>query len=98
MDKAIDKLTSTIAKKNYLAMAGNIIPAIATTNAIIAGMMVMLAFKILNKRLEDCKTVGDFFAQKNMYRATLVYEVLTIMTFFWSRTRATWCMVAIVHN
>ncbi|KAI8355792.1 hypothetical protein B0O80DRAFT_385136 [Mortierella sp. GBAus27b] len=38
------------------AMAGNIIPAIATTNAIIAGMMVMLAFKILNKRLEDCKT------------------------------------------
>jgi len=38
-------------------MAGNIIPAIATTNAIIAGMMVMLAFKILNKRLEDCKTV-----------------------------------------
>ncbi|KAI7823790.1 hypothetical protein BC939DRAFT_397013 [Gamsiella multidivaricata] len=39
------------------AMAGNIIPAIATTNAIIAGMMVMLAFKILNKRLADCKTV-----------------------------------------
>lgn len=43
-----------------LAMAGNIIPAIATTNAIIAGMMVMLAFKILNKRLDDCKTVSDF--------------------------------------
>ncbi|KAG0311885.1 E1 ubiquitin-activating protein uba2 [Dissophora globulifera] len=38
------------------AMAGNIIPAIATTNAIIAGMMVMLAFKIINKRLADCKT------------------------------------------
>ncbi|KAF9155769.1 E1 ubiquitin-activating protein uba2 [Linnemannia schmuckeri] len=38
------------------AMAGNIIPAIATTNAIIAGMMVMLAFKILNKRIADCKT------------------------------------------
>ncbi|KAG0240324.1 E1 ubiquitin-activating protein uba2 [Actinomortierella wolfii] len=38
------------------AMAGNIIPAIATTNAIIAGMMVMLAFKILNNQLEDCKT------------------------------------------
>ncbi|KAF9095607.1 E1 ubiquitin-activating protein uba2 [Mortierella sp. AD031] len=38
------------------AMAGNIIPAIATTNAIVAGMMVMLAFKILNKRLVDCKT------------------------------------------
>ncbi|KAF9172262.1 E1 ubiquitin-activating protein uba2 [Mortierella sp. AD011] len=38
------------------AMAGNIIPAIATTNAIIAGMMVMLAFKIINKRIADCKT------------------------------------------
>ncbi|KAF9210363.1 E1 ubiquitin-activating protein uba2 [Podila verticillata] len=38
------------------AMAGNIIPAIATTNAIIAGMMVMLAFKILNKALMECKT------------------------------------------
>ncbi|KAF9920250.1 E1 ubiquitin-activating protein uba2 [Linnemannia zychae] len=38
------------------AMAGNIIPAIATTNAIVAGMMVMLAFKILNKHLSDCKT------------------------------------------
>ncbi|KAF8964605.1 E1 ubiquitin-activating protein uba2 [Entomortierella lignicola] len=38
------------------AMAGNIIPAIATTNAIIAGMMVMLAFKIINNRLSDCKT------------------------------------------
>ncbi|KAF9551989.1 E1 ubiquitin-activating protein uba2 [Mortierella hygrophila] len=38
------------------AMAGNIIPAIATTNAIVAGMMVMLAFKVLNKRIADCKT------------------------------------------
>ncbi|KAF9972829.1 E1 ubiquitin-activating protein uba2 [Actinomortierella ambigua] len=38
------------------AMAGNIIPAIATTNAIIAGMMVMIAFKILNNQLEECKT------------------------------------------
>ncbi|KAG0044685.1 E1 ubiquitin-activating protein uba2 [Gryganskiella cystojenkinii] len=38
------------------AMAGNIIPAIATTNAIVAGLMVMLAFKILNKRIADCKT------------------------------------------
>ncbi|KAF9583516.1 E1 ubiquitin-activating protein uba2 [Lunasporangiospora selenospora] len=38
------------------AMAGNIIPAIATTNAIVAGMIVMLAFKILNSQLHDCKT------------------------------------------
>lgn len=45
-------------KKKKIAMAGNIIPAIATTNAIIAGMMVMLAFKILNKALMECKTVS----------------------------------------
>ncbi|CAJ0768845.1 14710_t:CDS:10 [Entrophospora sp. SA101] len=39
------------------AMAGNIIPAIATTNAIIAGMIVMQSFKILNGKLNECKTV-----------------------------------------
>jgi hypothetical protein len=40
-----------------LEMAGNIIPAIATTNAIIAGMIVMQSFKILNEKLNECKTV-----------------------------------------
>ncbi|CAB4412123.1 unnamed protein product [Rhizophagus irregularis] len=38
-------------------MAGNIIPAIATTNAIIAGMIVMQSFKILNEKLNECKTI-----------------------------------------
>jgi ubiquitin-like 1-activating enzyme E1 B len=36
-------------------MAGNIIPAIATTNAIVAGMIVMLAFKVLSNQLGQCK-------------------------------------------
>ncbi|KAI9332370.1 hypothetical protein BDR26DRAFT_921761 [Obelidium mucronatum] len=36
-------------------MAGNIIPAISTTNAIIAGLMVLQAFKILNNQLSECK-------------------------------------------
>ncbi|KAJ3284951.1 E1 ubiquitin-activating protein uba2 [Rhizoclosmatium sp. JEL0117] len=36
-------------------MAGNIIPAISTTNAIIAGLMVLQAFKILNNQYDDCK-------------------------------------------
>lgn len=40
-----------------LAMAGNIIPAIATTNAIVSGLIVMQALNILNGKLDKCKTV-----------------------------------------
>jgi len=39
------------------AMAGNIIPAIATTNAIISGVIVMQALNILNGKLDKCKTI-----------------------------------------
>ncbi|PVZ98795.1 hypothetical protein BB558_005199 [Smittium angustum] len=39
------------------AMAGNIIPAIATTNAIVAGVAVVQASKIISGQLEKCKTV-----------------------------------------
>lgn len=39
------------------SMAGNIIPAIATTNAITAGVVVMHAFKALAGELEKCKSV-----------------------------------------
>ncbi|KAG4107478.1 hypothetical protein H8356DRAFT_1416886 [Neocallimastix lanati (nom. inval.)] len=38
-------------------IAGNIIPSIATTNAIISGVIIMDAYKILNKQLEDCNTI-----------------------------------------
>ncbi|KAJ2963455.1 hypothetical protein NQZ79_g1581 [Umbelopsis isabellina] len=37
------------------SMAGNIIPAIATTNAVIAGIVVMQAYKILNGQLSETK-------------------------------------------
>lgn len=39
------------------SMAGNIIPAIATTNAITAGMVVLHAFKVLRELFEQCPNV-----------------------------------------
>jgi ubiquitin-like 1-activating enzyme E1 B len=39
-------------------MAGNIIPAIATTNAVISGLVVMQAFKILQQKHESATLVN----------------------------------------
>lgn len=41
----------------FIAMAGNIIPAIATTNAITAGLVVMRAFNVLQENFESCQSV-----------------------------------------
>lgn len=38
-------------------MAGNIIPAIATTNAITAGIVVMRVFRVLMEEYEKCQSV-----------------------------------------
>lgn len=38
-------------------MAGNIIPAIATTNAITAGIVVMRTFRVLKEEFTKCQSV-----------------------------------------
>lgn len=51
---------TNLSMKNILlilAMAGNIIPAIATTNAITAGLVVMRAFNVLLDQWEQCQSV-----------------------------------------
>lgn len=45
------------SKFEIKSLAGNIIPAIATTNAIVAGLIVLNALKVLNNNINDCKTV-----------------------------------------
>eukprot|EP01094_Clydonella_sp_ATCC50884_P011956 TRINITY_DN2180_c0_g1_i3.p1 TRINITY_DN2180_c0_g1~~TRINITY_DN2180_c0_g1_i3.p1 ORF type:complete len:684 (+),score=206.25 TRINITY_DN2180_c0_g1_i3:131-2182(+) len=37
------------------SMAGKIVPAIATSNAVVAGIMVLEAYKLLCKSIEECK-------------------------------------------
>ncbi len=43
------------------SLAGNIIPAIATTNAIIAGAMVLQGLNILHKRIDVSCNYAIFF-------------------------------------
>ncbi|KAK6983770.1 SUMO-activating enzyme subunit 2 [Biomphalaria glabrata] len=45
------------SKFDIKSIAGNIIPAIATTNAIIAGLIVMETLKILSGNISKCKQV-----------------------------------------
>ena len=42
-----------------LAMAGNIVPAIASTNAVVGGIIVMEALHIISSNLNQCKSVRN---------------------------------------
>lgn len=58
-------------------MAGNIIPAIATTNAIIAGLVVLQTLKVIDGRPKDCRHVSLFEKQT----ITLVDKFVDIYEF-----------------
>jgi hypothetical protein len=57
-----------------IAMAGNIIPAIATTNAVIAGFVIMKAFGVLNGNIKNNPRVSS----KNMRRLCTILTCLIL--------------------
>ncbi|KAI6190291.1 UBA THIF-type NAD FAD binding fold and Ubiquitin-activating enzyme repeat domain containing protein [Aphelenchoides bicaudatus] len=58
------------------SMAGNIIPAIATSNAIVAGLMVVEAYKVVGK--EDEKFQSSFISLKPTVRGKIVVNDATV--------------------
>ena len=42
-----------------VAMAGNIVPAIASTNAVVGGIIVMEALHIISSNVNQCKSVRN---------------------------------------
>ncbi len=67
-------------------MAGNIIHAIATTNACIAGLIVLEALKLLTNRTEQCRYVCS-----PSHTSESIERGLKIKNFL-SKKRFSWCM------
>lgn len=62
-------------------MAGNIVPAIATTNAMVAGLIVMQTLCVINKQFDLCKTVSSlilFLSKSNILFFRFMLEKLRI--------------------
>ena len=57
MNEKKDSIMTSFCLFICTAMAGNIIPAIATTNACIAGLIVIEALKVLANKMDKCKSV-----------------------------------------
>jgi len=55
-------------------MAGNIIPAIATTNAIVAGLCVLQSFKVLRGEFTNTKEVGRLLSGLCMH-LSIVFDM-----------------------
>lgn len=53
-----------------LAIAGNIIPAIATTNAMVAGLVVLMVFKVLAEDYENCSSI--YVRQKSIHSNVVI--------------------------
>lgn len=60
-----------------LAIAGNIIPAIATTNAMIAGLVVLYAFRVLEEEFDKCVSVN--VRQKSIHSKTVLSAETTLV-------------------
>lgn len=53
-----------------VAIAGNIIPAIATANALIAGVVVLYAFRLLEEKYSQCPAI--YLRQKSIYSRVIL--------------------------
>ncbi|KAF2882494.1 hypothetical protein ILUMI_23678 [Ignelater luminosus] len=52
------------------SIAGNIIPAIATTNAMVAGLVVLMVFKVLAEDYENCNSI--YVRQKSIHSNVVI--------------------------
>ncbi|RZC41680.1 SUMO-activating enzyme subunit 2 [Asbolus verrucosus] len=62
--------TVSILKEELGTIAGNIIPAIATANALIAGLVVLYAFRVLQDEFQKCPAI--YLRQKSVYSRVIL--------------------------